>query len=168
MRLCLPTELENYLQRLEDLRGQIKNLIATVAPELLDWRPVQGGGEQTNSLAVLVAHISGAEHFWIGEVIGGKPPTRDRQAEFSTKASSQTELFNLIDQTSQETSAVLSALPPGALELFRLVDGKDVPVRWALLHVVDHTALHLGHMQMTYQLLTGGTIQSPLWKQRIP
>jgi uncharacterized damage-inducible protein DinB len=168
MRLCLLTELQNYQQRLEDLRGQIKNLITALTPEQLNWRPVQAGGEQTNSLAVLVAHCCGAEHFWIGEVLGGKPPTRDRQAEFSNKTTSQAELFHLLDQTSEETRAVVSAFSANEVESSRMVEAKEVPVRWALLHVVDHTALHLGHMQMTYQLLTGGTIQAPLWKQRIP
>ena len=167
MRLYLLTELENYLQRLEDLRGQIENLIKTVAPEQLDWHPMQSGGEQTNSLAVLVAHTCGAEHFWIGEVIGGNPPTRDRQAEFSTKTSKHTELFHLLQQTSIETREILSALSTGELDLSRQVESKEVPVRWALLHVVDHTALHLGHMQMTFQLMTGGVIQAPLWKDRI-
>ena len=162
------TELQNYLQRLEDLRGQIKNLITTVTPEQLNLRPLQTDPEQTNTLAVLVAHVCGAEHFWISEILGGTPPTRDRAAEFSTHATSQNELFQLLQQTSEETRAVLSALSLEELELSRLVEDKEVPVRWALLHVVDHTALHLGHMQMTYQLLTGSTVQAPLWAQRIP
>jgi len=166
----LPSELENYLQRLEDLRGQIKNLITAVAPDRLNWRPFEASGEQqANSLAILVAHTCGAEHFWIGEVIGGNPPTRNRQAEFSTQTSSQTDLFHLLQQTSNETREVLLALPPDAMNSTREVEAEEVPVRWALLHVIDHTALHLGHMQMTFQLLTGGTPQpAPLWKQRLP
>lgn len=162
------TELQNYLQRLEDLRGQIQNLIATVTPEQLNLRPLQIESEQTNTLAVLVAHVCGAEHFWISEVLGGMPPTRDRTAEFTAYVDSHAELFHLLHQTSEETKAVISALSPDKLDLSRLVDGKEVPVRWALLHIVDHTALHLGHMQMTYQLLTGSTIQAPSWVQRIP
>jgi len=168
MRLRLPTELENYSQRLEDLRGQIQNLITAVTPEQLNQRPLQTELEQTNSLAVLVAHVCGAEHFWISEVLGGKPPTRNRPAEFTATVDSHSELFHLLHQTSEETKAVLSTLSPNELETSRLVEGKEVPVRWALLHVVDHTALHLGHLQMTYQLITGSTVQAPLWTQRIP
>jgi hypothetical protein len=38
----------------------------------LDWRPIEGDkGHVTNSLAVLAAHIAGAEHFWIAEVVVG-------------------------------------------------------------------------------------------------
>jgi len=162
-------ELQNYLNRLEDLRNQIKELISATAPEQLNWRPLETGGEQTNSLAVLVAHTCGAEHYWIGEVIGGKPPTRDRQAEFNTRSNSHSELFHFLHQNSIETREILTALPADGLETSRLVEAVEVPVRWALLHCVDHTALHLGHMQMTFQLLNGGTPHpAPLWKQRIP
>jgi len=68
-------ELDNYLQRIEDLHGQVRGLIADLPAEALNWRPVppsnppseQGGGvdQPTNSLAVLAAHVAGAEHFWI-------------------------------------------------------------------------------------------------------
>lgn len=163
------SELENYVLRLEDLRGQIKNLITEVPPEKLNWRPIESGGEQTNSLAALVAHCCGAEHFWIGEVIGGNPPTRNRQAEFETRAASHSVLFHLLQQTSIETREILAVLPGEALESVRLVEAVQVPVRWALLHCVDHTALHLGHMQLTYQWMTAGkTFSAPLWKDRIP
>ena len=73
------SELKSYLQRIEDLRGQVGNLIADLPVEALNWRPVEGTDEHaTNSLAVLATHVAGAEHFWIGEVVGGRPPTRDR------------------------------------------------------------------------------------------
>jgi uncharacterized damage-inducible protein DinB len=161
-------EIDNYLQRLDDLRGQINNLIAMVTPEQLNWRPFEAAGEQTNSLAVLTAHTCGAEHFWIGEVIGRKPPTRDRQAEFSATAGSHSELFNLLRQTSDETRSILTALSADDLDSIRRVEEREVPVRWAVLHVVDHTALHLGHMQLTFQLLSGGkTFSAPLWKERL-
>jgi len=166
----LPSETENYLQRLEDLRGQVRDLVEKTKPTDLDWKPFSADGEQiSNSMAVLAAHICGAEHFWISEVVGGNSPSRNRDAEFATKDASQSELFHLLHQTSIETRAILSALTPQQLEEYRVVEGQQVPVRWALLHVIDHTALHLGHMQMTYQLLTGGVPNpAPLWSQRIP
>lgn len=164
------SELDNYLQRMDDLRSQIENLAAQVDQEHLDWRPFEADEEEiSNSVAVLVAHICGAEHYWIAEVIGGKAPTRDRQAEFATQASTHQSLFHLLHQNSIETGEILSRLTPQDLDGERVVEGKVVPVRWAILHVIDHTALHLGHLQMTYQMLTGGTPNpSPFWSERIP
>jgi len=51
----------------------------------------------------------------------------------------------------------------------RQAKDRMVSVRWGILHVIDHTSLHLGHMQMTYQLWTGGkAVHSPLWTERLP
>jgi len=31
--------------------------------------------------------------------------------------------------------------------------GESKSVRWMILHVLDHAALHVGHMEITHQLL---------------
>ena len=92
-------ELANYLGRIEDLHRQISGLIAELPAQALNWRPIEGTDDHaTNSMAVLAAHIAGAEHFWIAEVIGGRPKTRDREAEFATVATSATEIIRILEQ----------------------------------------------------------------------
>ena len=60
------SELDNYLNRLDDLRGQVSTLLAELPAEVLNWRPIESKDNHvTNSLAVLAAHVAGAEHFWI-------------------------------------------------------------------------------------------------------
>ena len=164
------SELDNYLNRLDDLRGQISGLLADLSAEALNWRPIEGKDDHiTNSLAVLTAHIAGAEHFWIAEVIGGRPATRDRDAEFVTVAATPAELLQILEKVSQETKEVLSALSESDMSDMRQARDRTVAVRWGILHVIDHTSLHLGHMQMTYQLWTGGkAVHSPLWTERLP
>lgn len=62
------TETQNYLERLDDLRGQILKLIEELPAEALNWRPTdQIEDHASNSLAVLTAHVAGAEHSWITE-----------------------------------------------------------------------------------------------------
>ena len=164
------SELDNYLDRLEDLRGQISGLLADLPVEALNWRPIEGRDDHvTNSLAVLTAHLAGAEHFWIAEVIGGRPATRDRDAEFVKVAATPAELLQILQKVSRETRDVLSALSESDLNGTRQAKDRPVSVRWGILHVIDHTSLHLGHMQMTYQLWTGGkAVHSPLWTERLP
>ena len=163
------SELGNYRQRIEDLRRQVGELIADLPAEALNWRPIECGGEETtNSLAVLVAHSAGAEHFWMAEVVGGYPPTRDRGAEFATQAGAAAELLRLLDKAGAATREVFSTLGEADLAATREARGWIIPVRWCLLHVVDHTALHLGHMQITYQLWAGGKSRpSPFWFERL-
>jgi len=164
------SELDNYLQRIEDLRGQVNELVADLPAEALNWRLTERTeSHASNSLAVLAAHIAGAEHFWIGEVIGGRPATRNRAAEFTTQATSADELTQLLEKTGAETRAVLAALDPSDLSSTRQINDRPVPVRWGILHVIDHTALHLGHMQLTYQLWMEGKSKPSLeWYQRLP
>ena len=166
----MTSELDNYLNRIEDLHKQVLSLLADLPAEALNWRPIEGSDEHiTNSLAVLAAHLAGAEHFWIAETVGGRPETRDRDAEFATTAASTIELVQLLEKVARETGEVFSTLSESELNGTRQVKGRTVPVRWCLLHVIDHTSLHLGHMQITYQLWSGGkSIPSPVWFERLP
>ena len=66
------------------LHGQITDLIAHLPVEALNWRPIDNEDHATNSMAIMATHVAGAEHFWIAEVIGQYPPTRNRDAEFVT------------------------------------------------------------------------------------
>ncbi len=160
------SELDNYLQRIEDLRGQVRDLIADLPADALNWRPIEG--HETNSLAVLAAHIAGAEHFWIAEVVGSGPPTRDRDAEFATQASDASELIRLLENVGAETREVFATLAQADLNGTREARGRTIPVRWCILHVIDHTALHLGHMQLAYQLWNRGKGKpSPFWFERL-
>jgi uncharacterized damage-inducible protein DinB len=169
----LLSEVEHYRKMIEDLRGQVEDLIRDLPPEALNWRPLEdtaadSGAHETNSLAVLAAHIAGAERFWICEVVGGLPPRRDRDAEFATTVGQADVLVEGLKRVCVESRRVLSSLTDVDLEGDRQARGKAVPVRWCILHVIDHTALHLGHMQLTYQLWMGGQSgPSPRWYERL-
>ena len=146
-------EIDQYLTRIEELHIQIADIIRSLSAEALNWRPIEGTGDNaTNSLAVLVVHVAGAQHLWIGEVVGKMPATRDRNAEFAYVADSAAGPLALLDQVGVETRQVLSALSATDLDGSRQVRDETIPVRWSIIHIIDHAALHLGHMQLTYQL----------------
>ena len=166
-RMC--PELDSYLQMIDDLRGQVRDLVADLSPEALNWRPIEGLEEHaTNSLVVLTTHVAGAEHFWIAEVVGRRPSTRDRDAEFVAEVTDAAMLVRRLEEVGAETRRVFASLDQDDLDGVREARGRTIPVRWCILHVVDHTALHLGHMQLTYQLWMGGqTGPSPRWYERL-
>lgn len=162
------SELESYLERIEDLRGQVRALVSGLSAEALNWRPLPAEVGGVNSLAVLAAHIAGAERFWIAEVVGREPATRNRDAEFETTVADGDELIRLLESVHSETRAVFASLVQEDLKGEREARGRGVPVRWCMLHVIDHTALHLGHMQLTVQLWNGGEgTASPFWYERL-
>jgi uncharacterized damage-inducible protein DinB len=163
------TEVKHYLERIEDLRGQVQDLIRKLPAEALNWRPIEKSDDHAmNSLAMMATHVAGAEHFWIAEVIGQQPATRVREAEFQAEVGDAAELLTKLSATGEETRAILPALTAVDLDGRREIRGRTVTVRWAILHVIDHTALHLGHMQITYQLWQGGQgVDAPRWFRRL-
>jgi uncharacterized damage-inducible protein DinB len=146
-------QLEHYFQFFESFHRQIQELIRDLPVEALNWRPLTGSDDHaTNSLAVLVVHLTGAEQFWVGEVFGGRPAGRDREAEFRVAGLSAADLQRRLDETLNLIRDVLNTTPAENLVRTTTVQGRTVTGRWALLHALEHTALHLGHLQLTRQL----------------
>ncbi|MFZ1398064.1 MAG: DinB family protein [Candidatus Promineifilaceae bacterium] len=162
-------ETAAYLERIEDLRAQIAKILQTVPQEALNWRPdEETESHEMNSLAVMATHVAGAEHFWIGEVVGQLAATRNRDAEFEMVVADTAVLLQKLEAVRSQTRTILQNLTQADLDGVRPARDRQVTTRWAILHVIDHTALHLGHMQMTAQLWQGGTaVDSPRWFQRL-
>jgi uncharacterized damage-inducible protein DinB len=163
-------EIRHYLSSLEDMRSQVGGIIQGLNAEALNWRPpLPAGADGVNSLAVLAVHVAGAEHFWIAECIGRYPATRVRDNEFKYVATSPDEALARLRKTGEETQAVLEKLTTDELESTFMKDDHGVPARWAIHHIIYHSGLHIGHMQLTYQLWNKGkAAQSPRWFDRLP
>lgn len=161
-------EITQYLTMINDLRDEVITLLRPLPPAALSWRPLQSDDHSTNSLAVLAAHVAGAEHYWIGEFIGQLPATRNRDAEFMTTAETAATLIAQLEAVAAETNSVLPSLDAATLDSSRVARHREIPVRWAILHAIDHTALHLGHMQLTVQLWRGTPAEMPRWFERTP
>lgn len=164
------TELDCYRHRLNHLHQWVLDLLADLPVEALNWRPFETGEQaEANSLAVLTAHIVGTEHFWMAEVVDRQPATRDRQAEFACHAENADEMVQMLEKTALETHDVLARLSDADLDDVRTVDGHEVYVRWAITQAIEHTALHFGHMQMTYQMFQQGRCKpTPFWYAYLP
>jgi uncharacterized damage-inducible protein DinB len=148
-------ELEHYAQAFDRLHADAATVLEGLPPEALNWRPLEGD-ESTNSLAATLAHLAGSERYWVGEVAGEQPAHRDRDAEFRVNATSAADLQAMLGQAAEVTRATLGSLPPAKLEESVTVSGRNgdrtVSRRWAVLHALEHVAVHVGHMQLTRQL----------------
>ncbi len=145
------SEVETYLERLTALRGKVWQKLEGLTSEALDWTPL---AHDANSLMVLATHSIGAEHGWIGEVIGKNPATRVRAAEFHAQSSAIEALRDRFEAVARETEHVLAALSAEDLDSTRHRDDVSgtVTVRWAILHIIEHYAEHEGQMSLTRQL----------------
>lgn len=140
---------EAIYQRLEILHQQIAQAIAGLTPDALDWQPTP----DTPSLAVLVTHTCGAERYWVGDVAGQDDSGRDRDAEFAVSGVDVAALGARLDEVLAHSRGVLERLSLDDLEVQRtsVRDGRRYTTAWALAHALEHTGLHLGHVQIIRQ-----------------
>lgn len=148
---------EDYLERLEALHRDLEQAIAGLSVEALDWVP----RPDMNSLCVLIVHLTGAERYWIGDMAGQIPSGRDRAAEFKVSGLDETTLEQRLQDSLMFARGVLETLTlddlaaerPSPNPAFKpSTERGTVTAGWALLHALEHTALHTGHAQIARQL----------------
>lgn len=144
----MQTLFVDYADLLKKCHDNIRKTMDGLPPEALDWVP----GADMNSICVLVYHITGAERFWIGDVAAQEPSNRDRDAEFKVKNLGEEFLRQRLNDSFTYVNSVLEKLNLQDLELSRVTSRGTFTVGWALFHALEHSHLHLGHLQITRQL----------------
>jgi uncharacterized damage-inducible protein DinB len=149
----MTTFFDELYVRFHELHTDLLQTIDGLPQEALDWMP----GNDMNSINALVAHLTGAERFLIGMVVD-EAPIRDREAEFKTQGLNINELKALITGTDEIVQKVLMRIKLDDLNSKHINprNQKTITTAWGILHALEHTAIHSGHLQITRQL----------WEQR--
>ena len=119
--------------------------------------------------AGLVEHLGGAEWHWFQGVVAGVDPEPepgeedlppyDPTAAFVCDLPSA-EIIGFYRDQCASSDAVLAVTPLAALPRGRHdVPGQDEPpdVRWVVLHMIEETARHAGHLDIAREFLDGKT-----------
>ena len=141
---------EALAERFHELHTTVLKDLDTLPAEALDWAP----GSETNSVSVIIVHFTGAERFLIGDVILQDPSNRNREAEFLVKGMSKEDLVRRLNDTEAYLMAAFEGMRLPDLDATRLHPrhGSQVSVSWALLHALEHSASHVGHIELTVQM----------------
>ena len=137
----------DYLQRLEDLQRRLHKEGQNLPAQAMDWSP----GPEMNSVAVLLAHITGVLHEGI-DIALGESPGRVRAQEFQTRGVVSAEMLRRLDAVIDYARGALPRLGLEDLEKERNDDDGTISCGMALLHALEHAYLHLGHLQVTCQM----------------
>ena len=144
--------LKAYFDILEALHESYNAQLSGLTQDELDWSP----GEEMNSIAVLSAHVAGAERYWISDIVMGEESGRERDKEFATSGVSDDILLSQMDSVLDYAREAFDQLSADQLAEVRVSprDGREHTIAWWIANLLEHNALHLGHMQITKQLLT--------------
>ena len=135
----------------KDYLPKIERSLALLNEEQIWWR----SNPQSNSVGNLLLHLSGNVRQWIVVGLGGATDTRDRDAEFAQRnAIPRDELIGRLKQTLHEADETLAALDPARLLEKVRIQGLEVSVLEAILHVVEHFSMHAGQIVYITKLLT--------------
>ena len=146
---------------LELVAGDVIRALEGVPEELLN-RSVEV--PEANSLYAIATHLMASGESWTLGAVGGQNLERDRDAEFVATGryadlrarhdSWMAALHELLDAMPDAELDRSTGIPPYRDDL----DIEQMTVEHALLHAIDHTSMHLGHIQVTKQFLLAGRI----------
>ncbi|HUR32325.1 MAG TPA: DUF664 domain-containing protein [Vicinamibacterales bacterium] len=147
----VPSDVSRLLIR--DLEGCRRELRLFPDDERV-WSVVPG---ITNSAGNLALHVAGNLRHFVGACLGGSGYRRDRSAEFATRAGSRDWLDRELADTIDAVRSALRLLPASALDAPMPGAPNQMVARTGmfLLHLVAHTAFHLGQIGYLRRVLTG-------------
>jgi uncharacterized damage-inducible protein DinB len=122
----------------------------------------------------LIEHLGGAEYYWFQIIASGvghdqpEPEETDDSAEndyapFTTNYSKE-EVFGSYRQECDKANALLASTPLSTPPLGRVHPGMEAEVfdlRGIVLHMIEETARHAGHLDIARELLDGKTGLGP-------
>jgi len=122
--------------------------------------------------AGLVEHLGGAEWHWFQGVVTGarpEPPPGEELTPYDPTAAfvsdePSAEIVAFYRDQCAQSDAVLAVTPLSAQPRGKHgVPGQDEPpdVRWIVLHMIEETARHAGHLDIARELLDGQTGLGP-------
>jgi uncharacterized damage-inducible protein DinB len=151
--------------------AKLRRAVAALPENKLWWRP----NEESNSVGNLLLHLTGNIRQWIVAGVGGASMTRNRAAEFAARdGASATELLTELESALAEVDQVLAGLTAERLAELCAIQGRDVTVLDAVLHVVEHFSYHLGQIVLVSKTFApegvrfyedAGGLARPIWNQ---
>ena len=140
----------------EDFLPKIEHCLEKLSDDQIWWR----ANEQSNSIGNLVLHVCGNARQWIVCGLGDGIDGRDRNAEFAQRESvPRDELLSLLRRTISDVDATLARYEPERLMETRMIQGTEGSTLDAILHVVEHFAMHTGQIIMMTKMLTASDME---------
>ena len=154
-------DVETYSHYIRKQIASIQDCLREMTEEQINRAPDVPGG---NCAFVIGAHVLGNARAWVLGIACGQGVVRDRPAEFASRGTSA-DFDEAANALCRDIEVALKGLDPAILdrrfkpaqELWGAGEPYEVTVRMALADVLEHASIHLGHVQLTRDLVRGAT-----------
>ena len=154
---CVNAEIAAYDASIRTRLERVVACLDGLSEGQLNWRPTVDEG---NSPYALAAHTLGNARAWVLGIACGRDVGRDRPGEFAATGADAARLRDDLARLTADISEALGALEPARLDhrmtppqvLRGGTSTHEISVRDALIQVVEHASLHLGHLELTRDL----------------
>lgn len=143
------TERDDLVHFLNAQRGAVVEIVADLDEASMRRTPAASGW----SPASLLRHLADAEHYWFSTVIGGATDQRGHACPVTAYRA----------QTTASNTAIAN-LPLGARTTGPVVSclaAEVTTLRTVILHMIEETARHAGHLDIARELIDGRTGLGP-------
>jgi uncharacterized damage-inducible protein DinB len=139
-------------EKLAELSSRIETCLGKLSPDQIWMR----GTENQNAVGNLVLHLTGNVRQWIVSGVGGAPDARIRDEEFAARGGMEPEaLARRLREVVDAALVIFRSLPHQRLAERTTIQGYDVTVLKAILHVVEHFSGHTAQIIFITKMVTG-------------
>ncbi len=147
---------------LKENSADLRQLISATDAAVLNRPPAP----EANSIAVLVAHAVSATRWLVDAALTGRMDRErylagDRAAAFATRGATPADLLAIVDELDQMIARLAEEGPRadyGGMVAFQGAAAEPRTRAWSLVHALEHLREHIGHAQLTGQVLATGKV----------
>jgi uncharacterized damage-inducible protein DinB len=134
----------------QEYMGKIESAVSPLSEEQVWWRP----NEASNSIANLLAHLTGNLSQWVLEGLAGEAYERHREAEFAARGgATKAELLADLRKTVERCRAAVARLGDAELDRPRRIQKYGLDGYAALFHAVEHMSYHTGQIVLLAKMM---------------
>lgn len=137
---------------LDHYRETVVRKTEGLSEEEARWVPT----ETANPVVGIVYHLGWVETYWLRGVFLGEDTGRKRDDEFrpAPEITLERAVSHYREACARSNEIVRAA---GSLDDLAEAAGRPLSLRWILLHLLEETARHAGHLDITRELVDGTT-----------
>ena len=143
-----------FLEQTSIRFSKVFDRIISTIKQLNDEQIWYSPSSRSNSVGIIIQHLTGNLNQWIGDAVGGYAYKRNRPSEFKDENRlSKDEILKSFSELGAKIQEIIKKLPKEELLSPRRIQGYDMTVLSALYSAITHLELHAGQISYITKLI---------------